>query len=138
MRHCQQIHAVSCDEVFVDLTAVVQPLTGSDSPGEAAARPTAAQLIARIRQEIADELGIAASAGVAHNALLARMCTRVAKPNGQHVLLPADALEFVGQRGIDELPGIGWSHARKLCEEGVETCTDLQQVPRARLQVNNK
>jgi nucleotidyltransferase/DNA polymerase involved in DNA repair len=50
------------------------------SPSAIALSPD--EFVRRIRKQVYDELGITASAGLAHNMLLARMCTRKAKPNG--------------------------------------------------------
>lgn len=140
--HCHQLQAVSCDEAYLDATNLVQPLAdlkllsgNSSTPSGRAERPTAEHFVEQIRSQILEQLGIEASAGVAHNALLARMCTRVAKPNGQYVLLPSEALEFIKQRKVEDLPGVGWSHAQKLAEIGATTCSKLQDVPREQLQV---
>ena len=102
---------MSCDEAFLDITAQVKPTTDTpatepadedcfnaetdddddidgklDTTGKKvglAQKPTAVEFVAALRQEIFEKVQLHASAGIAHNMLLARMCTRVAKPNGQ-------------------------------------------------------
>ena len=57
------------------------------------------QLAQKIRQEIKDATGCPASVGISYNVLLARMCTREAKPNGQFYLPfnPSEAVQqFIG------------------------------------------
>lgn len=49
-----------------------------------------------IREEIKKKTNCPASAGVASNILLARMSTKVAKPNGQFHLQDDDIAEFIG------------------------------------------
>lgn len=39
------------------------------------------------------------------NILLARMATRVAKPNGQHQLQEEEALAFLKDKSVRDLPG---------------------------------
>ena len=49
-----------------------------------------------IRDEIREKTSCPASAGIASNILLARMCTNVAKPNGQFHLQNEEIPEFIG------------------------------------------
>jgi DNA repair protein REV1 len=96
---------VSCDEAYLDISADVQidqiptvQVKINDDANDAACfdadtddescldhstKPTAAEFVAALRQDIFNATQLHASAGIAHNMLLARMCTKVAKPNGQ-------------------------------------------------------
>ncbi len=78
----------------------------SDTGHVKATLPTASELVAQIRSEIADELGITASAGIAHSLLLARMCTRKAKPDGQLQLQTDKIEEFLADEPVEDLPGV--------------------------------
>jgi nucleotidyltransferase/DNA polymerase involved in DNA repair len=49
--------------------------------------PSAEDFIKRIRDRIFTEIGVTASAGISSNKLLARLSTRVAKPNGLKLFL---------------------------------------------------
>ena len=79
-----EIEAVSCDEAYLDLTDYI----------------TCASEACRIvdheelRKEIYDKTKSHASTGIAQNMLLARLCTRVAKPCGQFCLLGVDNFVF--------------------------------------------
>ena len=58
------------------------------------------ELAHKIRLEIKDATGCPASVGISYNVLLARMCTRDAKPNGQFYLPcnPPEAVQrFIGK-----------------------------------------
>jgi DNA repair protein REV1 len=46
-----------------------------------------------------------ASAGLGPNMLIARLATKVAKPNGQHYVPAARASEFMLEQTIRDLPG---------------------------------
>ena len=48
---------------------------------------------------------IQALSSSASNILMAKLATRVAKPNGQFHLLPEDAAEFIKDKSISDLPG---------------------------------
>ena len=58
------------------------------------------ELAMEIRQKIKETTGCPASVGISYNVLLARMCTREAKPNGQFYLpsSPHEAVQqFIGK-----------------------------------------
>ena len=58
---------------------------------------TPKELAEKIRAEIKDATRCTASVGISSNILLARMCTRVAKPDGCYYLSPADDVNlFMG------------------------------------------
>ncbi|KAM3377270.1 hypothetical protein P3S68_009683 [Capsicum galapagoense] len=68
-KYCNKVQAVSCDEAFLDAT---------DSGVE-----DSQAFVCVIREEILDATGCTASAGIAGNMLMARLATRIAKPDGQ-------------------------------------------------------
>jgi nucleotidyltransferase/DNA polymerase involved in DNA repair len=109
-----------------------RPGSPNDGASSAAAAPSpsrtrspqaaAAAVVQKLRRRIKEELNLTASAGIAHNVLLARMCTRRAKPDGIFFLSPDASVEaFLNDLSIHDLPGVGWATARKLQEAGVET-----------------
>ena len=64
------VQPVSCDEAYLDITGLGDP----------------EEIAASIRAKILQATGCTASAGISNNMLLARLATKVAKPDGQHVL----------------------------------------------------
>ena len=112
-----EIEAVSCDEAYLELTDYVT--CASD----------ACKIVEELRKEIYDKTQCHASAGISHNMLLARLCTRVAKPCGQFCLMDADPTEFLGSQSVSNLPGVGYSTASKLNNLGITNCQELSQVP---------
>ncbi|KAH8415710.1 hypothetical protein KR222_010654 [Zaprionus bogoriensis] len=118
------IEAVSCDEMFVELTDLVQEL-----------QVDVMSFVTHLRQEVRDKTGCPCSAGVGDNKLLARMATKLAKPNGQHLLETEDAATYMGSLALDVLPGVGSSMTYKLNQAGLTTCADVQQVSLVRLEM---
>ena len=111
------IEPVSCDEAYLELTDYVTCAS------------EACEIVEQLRKEIYDKTQCHASAGIAHNMLLARLCTRVAKPCGQFCLLGADTAEFLAGQSVSNLPGVGYSTASKLNGLGITNCQQLSQVP---------
>jgi hypothetical protein len=60
-----------------------------------------------------------ASAGIGPNVLLARLATKYGKPNGQFRVRAIEALPFLGDLPVEELPGVGWSLRAKLADMGI-------------------
>ncbi len=105
---------LSLDEAFLDVTASSQ-------------HQGSATLIAQeIRQRIATEVGITASAGIAPNKFLAKIASDWNKPNGQYVIRPQQVAEFVAALPVEKLFGVGKVTAAKLKQLGLHTCADLQ------------
>lgn len=122
MSYSAAIEAVSCDEAYIELTDYVQSTEQAE------------KVIQEVRDEVKSSTGCTVSAGLAENMLLARMATRVAKPNGQYFLPPEEVLNFLTHQKVHDLPGVGYSTSLKLREKGVETCGELQQVSLSKLQ----
>jgi DNA repair protein REV1 len=64
--------------------------------------------VSDLRAHIFSETGCTASAGIAHNMLLARMATRKAKPNGQHHIEVGQVSDYMAELPVGKLPGVGW------------------------------
>ncbi|KAH3821346.1 hypothetical protein DPMN_123109 [Dreissena polymorpha] len=110
------IEAVSCDEMLVDCTDVL---------ADTGAMPL--EFAAMVREEIYKKTGCCASAGLGSSILLARLATRKAKPNGQFHLTPALVGEYIKDQSVRDIPGVGWSLARRFEAMKVTTCGDLQR-----------
>nr|XP_016934993.1 DNA repair protein REV1 [Drosophila suzukii] len=112
------IEAVSCDEMFVELTDLVNDL-GVDVMA----------FVGHLRHEVHTKTGCPCSAGVAGNKLLARMATKEAKPNGQFLLdSKQDILAYMAPMALESLPGVGSSMSYKLKQAGLHNCEDVQNT----------
>ncbi|MFN2993499.1 DNA polymerase IV [Serratia plymuthica] len=120
-RYTPLIEPLSLDEAYLDVTDCTQ-CNGS------------ATLIAQeIRQAIAEELNLTASAGIAPIKFLAKIASELNKPNGQHVITPAQVPAFLQQLPLSKIPGVGKVTAKRLEEVGLITCADVQQYDLALL-----
>ncbi|AGO53813.1 DNA polymerase IV [Serratia plymuthica] len=120
-RYTPLIEPLSLDEAYLDVTDCTQ-CNGS------------ATLIAQeIRQAIAEELNLTASAGIAPIKFLAKIASELNKPNGQYVITPAQVPAFLQQLPLSKIPGVGKVTAKRLEEVGLITCADVQQYDLALL-----
>ncbi|GFT54025.1 DNA repair protein REV1 [Trichonephila clavipes] len=117
------IEAVSCDELYIDCTELLQDIQLSPC-----------QFASVLRAEIEKETGCTASAGMGGNMLLARLANKAAKPNGQHYVNESDVEEFMKNQNVGDLPGVGYTFTKKLQNLNVKTCEDLKAWTSAKLQ----
>ena len=85
------------------------------------------EVVRELRFRIEQKTRLTASAGIAPNVLLAKVCSDRNKPNGQFFLKPdyEVVLEFVRKLPIRKISGIGRVSEQMLKALGIETCKDL-------------
>lgn len=89
----------------------------------------AEECVREMRHLIYLSTGLTASAGIACNLRLAKLCSDLNKPNGQYHL-PKDEetiLKFVRQMAVRKINGIGPTSCQTLQGYGIATCEDLYQ-----------
>lgn len=118
---CSAIEPVSCDEAYLEFTDCAETLE------------QVPPIVEELRAHVLGTTGCAASAGIAHNMLLARVATRVAKPNGQYLLPMQEAESFLSSLPVGDLPGVGRVTSSRLEEMGVRTCGELRALPLPKL-----
>ncbi|KAG0425630.1 hypothetical protein HPB47_027212 [Ixodes persulcatus] len=111
------IEAVSCDELYADVTKVLQ---------EAECTPN--DFASFLRKEIEEKTCCTASVGLGPNMLAARVANRSAKPNGHRFVSTSELLEFFKAVAVKHLPGVGYRLQSQLTDMGIETCEQLQAV----------
>ena len=116
-----QVEGLSLDEAFLDVTAS----TGIFGDGEAMAR--------EIKKRIRARTGLAASVGVSHNKLLAKLASEMAKPDGLTVIRPQDVHAMLDPLPVGRLYGVGPKTAARLEEQGVLTLGQLRAAPESLL-----
>lgn len=82
-----------------------------------------------IRRRVREEIGIAASIGVATNKLVAKVASDAAKPDGLLVVPPGTEAEFLAPRPIRHLPMVGRKTEEALARLGIRTIGDLAAYP---------
>ena len=114
-RYTDKVEPLSLDEAYLDVTDC------SECQGSAT-------LIAQqIRAQIAAEVGVTASAGIAPNKFLAKVASDLNKPDGQFVITPEEVDDFVQKLEVKRIFGVGKVTNEKLRRLGIISCADLQQ-----------
>lgn len=107
------VEGLSLDEAFLDVTAS-QTLFGEPA--------TIAQAI---RTRIANEVHLAASAGIANVKFVAKICSDLAKPNGQKLVRENEVRSFLSPLPIGRLWGVGAKTEQRLLSLGLKTLGDV-------------
>jgi DNA polymerase-4 len=68
---------------------------------------TPAEIAQRIRKDIAAELGLPASAGIARVKFVAKIASDLAKPNGQREIRADETIGFLAELPLSRLWGVG-------------------------------
>ncbi|KAF8866391.1 DNA repair protein [Acephala macrosclerotiorum] len=132
------VQSVSVDEALVDITSLCLPAGGTDGVGAREGsiwreQEKADSIALSLRARIKEKTGCAVSIGIGGNILLAKVALRKAKPAGQHQIKPEEVLGFLGELGIQSLPGVAYSIGGKLEEIGVKFVKDVRQLTKDRL-----
>ncbi|XP_022800459.1 DNA polymerase kappa-like [Stylophora pistillata] len=113
------IHRMVKNEMHPDLEQIEGEIVEFGTDAEEAVR--------ELRFRIEQKTKLTASAGIAPNAMLAKICSDRNKPNGQFYLKPNrnDVMEFIRSLPIRKISGIGRVSEQMLKALGIETCEDL-------------
>ncbi|XP_012880757.1 PREDICTED: DNA polymerase kappa isoform X1 [Dipodomys ordii] len=90
---------------------------------------SAEEVVKEIRFRIEQKTTLTASAGIAPNTMLAKVCSDKNKPNGQYQILPTRqaVMDFIKDLPIRKVSGIGKVTEKMLKALGIITCTELYQ-----------
>ena len=115
------VEALSIDEAFLAVGGL-RRLVG---PPEVIA--------AELRRRVAEEVGLPITVGVARTKFLAKVASRVAKPDGLLVVAPERELEFLHPLPVELLWGVGAVTAGKLHGWGITTVAQVAELTEASL-----
>lgn len=110
------VEPLSIDEAFLDLT-------GTSRLHHA---PPALTLL-RLQRAIREEVGITVSVGLSFNKFLAKTASDLDKPHGFAVIGEAEAQDFLAQRPVRAIYGVGPAFAAKLERDGIRTLADIRR-----------
>jgi len=113
------IEPLSLDEAFLDLTGTAR-LHGSPP----------AVLLARLVKRMQTELGITGSIGLSHNKFLAKLASDLDKPRGFSVIGKAETMDFLRDKPVRMIWGIGAAGQASLEAVGIRTFADLRRWDR--------
>lgn len=106
------VEPMSLDEAYLDVT--------NNSAGL-----YAVQIARSIRESIQRETGLTASAGVAPNKMVAKICSDFNKPNGLTVVQPHQVPAFMAPLPLRKIPGVGPVTERHFLSKGLAKCEDV-------------
>jgi len=116
--------------IFHDYTDLVEPLSLDeaylDVTENKKGNPSAGLIAKEIRQRIADELHLNASAGISNSKFVAKIASDINKPNGQKTIQPEEVIPFLEALPIEKFFGIGRVTAAKMFNLGIFSGKDLK------------
>lgn len=108
------IEPLSLDEAFLDLTGT-QRLHGAPP----------AVMLARLVKRMRDELGLGGSIGLSHNKFLAKVASDLEKPRGFSVIGKAETADFLRDKPVSLIWGVGQATRASLEAAGIRSFKDL-------------
>jgi DNA polymerase-4 len=108
------VEPLSLDEAFLDLSGT-RRLHGAPP----------AVMLARLAKRMQDELGLSGSIGLSHNKFLAKVASDLDKPRGFSVIGQAETADFLRDRPVRMIWGVGRATQEALHKAGIRTFSDL-------------
>lgn len=116
------VEPLSLDEAFMDLTGT-ERLHGAPP----------AIMLARLVQRMKSELGLTGSIGLSHNKFLAKVASDLDKPRGFSIIGKAETADFLRDRPVSLIWGVGAVSREALEKAGIRTFSDLLRWDREEL-----
>ena len=108
------IEPLALDEAFLDLTGTAR-LHGHPP----------AVMLARLVKRMQSELGITGSIGLSHNKFLAKVASDLDKPHGFSVIGRAETADFLRDKPVRMIWGVGQAAQASLEQAGIRSFRDL-------------
>jgi DNA polymerase-4 len=108
------VEPLSLDEAFLDLTGTAR-LHGAPP----------AVMLARLVRKMRSELGVTGSIGLSHNKFLAKVASDLDKPHGFAVIGAAETDDFLRDKPVGLIWGVGQATRTALDAAGIRTFADL-------------
>ncbi len=119
--YATEVEPLSLDEAYLDVSH------NSEFEG------SATHIAEAIKKDIKAETQLIASAGVSYNKFLAKVASDIDKPDGLHVIRPAQGETFIAALPIGDFYGVGPATETKMNRLGVKTGKDLRTKSRFEL-----
>jgi len=110
------VEALSIDEAFLDVRGL----------GHISGTPM--QIAQQLRREVRERVGLPITVGIARTKFLAKVASRVAKPDGLLRVAPGEELEFLHRLPVEYLWGVGRVTAAKLHRRGITTVAQVAEA----------
>ncbi|MFD2563828.1 DNA polymerase IV [Aquimarina rubra] len=122
-------------KIFFEYTDLVEPLSLDeaylDVTKNKKGNPSASLIAQEIRQQIFEEVGLTASAGISINKFVAKVASDYNKPNGQKTVNPEEVIEFLEDLDVKKFYGVGKVTQAKMYQMGIYTGKDLKSKSEA-------
>jgi DNA polymerase IV len=110
------VEGLSLEEAFMDVGGM-RSIAGSPM-----------RIAMRLREEVGARVGLPVTVGIAPTKFLAKMASRVAKPDGLMLIPPGGELAFLHPLRVEMLWGVGEATASKLHRHRIRTVAELAHV----------
>ena len=111
------VEGLSIDEAFLDVGGL----------GRISGTPL--EIAQHLREQVAADVGLNITVGVARTKFLAKVASGVAKPDGLLLVEPSRELEFLRPLAVERLWGVGAVTAAKLHDVGLSTVSEVADLP---------
>lgn len=118
------VEPLSLDEAYLDVT---QPKKGP---------PSATLIATAIRDQIMEQTGLTASAGISINKFIAKIASDWHKPNGQKTVPPEEVITFLEALDVKKFHGVGKKTTERMYQLGIYTGADLKKRSLADLETH--
>jgi DNA polymerase IV len=115
------VEGLSIDEAFLDVSGL-RRIAGPP-----------ADIAARLRSRVRDQVGLPITVGIATSKFLAKVASAVAKPDGLLLVPAGTELSFLHPLPVERLWGVGPVTAARLHERGITTVGELARLSEANI-----
>ena len=109
------VEPLSIDEAFLDLKGT-KKIHKMDP----------CQVLVRLQNTIINEVGITVSVGLSYNKFLAKIASDLNKPNGFAIIGKNEAVNFLSEKPVSFIYGVGPSFKNKLKQVGINKISDIR------------
>ena len=110
------VEPLSIDEAFLDLSGTER--IHNQSP---------AQSLISLQNKILKNIGVTVSVGLSYNKFLAKTASDLDKPNGFAIIGRTEALDFLADKPVGFIYGVGPAFTRSLKKSGILTIADVRR-----------
>lgn len=123
-------------KMMQDLTPLVQPLSIDEAFLDLAGterlhHDPPARTLAKFARRVEQEIGISVSVGLSYCKFLAKVASDMNKPRGFSVIGEAEAFDFLKERPVTMIWGVGKAFAATLAADGITMIGQLQDMDEA-------
>ena len=117
-KFCPSVEQTSIDEAFLDLTYTVKNYEEANLLGT------------KLKDFVSKHLNLPLTIGISYNKLLAKLASKLGKPNGLKIIKPEDTDKILEPLPVGKISGIG-KHTEKILREvfNAYTLGELQKIP---------